>query len=76
MEDTDRAMILRVLRKDVRLKRLYDEHCKLEEKLLSFQGRPFLTNPEEVEAKKLKRKKLAGVDQMMAIVAGERRQAA
>lgn len=75
MESNDRERILKALLRDMRLKRLYEEHCKFEEQLQGLKNRPYLTLSEETTEKLLKKKKLAGVDQMMAIVSG-RRQAA
>jgi len=72
MEAADRLYLEQMLKRDVRLKRLYDEHERLEEELQRFHKRPFLTEPEEAEERLLKRKKLAGVDRMMAILAEHR----
>lgn len=69
MEAADRELIERMLKRDIRLRRLYDEHERFEEELQRFHKRPFLTEPEEAEQRVLKRKKLAGVDRMMAILA-------
>jgi uncharacterized protein YdcH (DUF465 family) len=54
------------------LRKLYEEHCKLEQVLATFENRPFLTSAEEIEEKRLKMKKLQGVDRMMSIVADRR----
>ncbi|MBX7139096.1 MAG: DUF465 domain-containing protein [Oligoflexia bacterium] len=70
MENADRELILKVSRSNIMLKRLYDEHVALESTLTRFQNRKFLTPQEEVEEKKLKKKKLMGVDLMMSIVYG------
>jgi uncharacterized protein YdcH (DUF465 family) len=72
MERTDRELIERVLTDNFELKRLYEEHHRLEEMLSSFEKRPFLTTVEELEQKHLKMKKLHGVDRMMNIVAPHR----
>jgi uncharacterized protein YdcH (DUF465 family) len=69
MEAADRQLLERMLKRDIRLQRLYDEHERFEAELQRFHKRPFLTEPEEAEQRVLKRKKLAGVDRMMAILA-------
>jgi len=68
MEDRERDLIERVLRTNVQLRRLYNEHMNLERKLSRFESRPFLTQPEEQELKQLKFRKLRGVDKMMVIL--------
>lgn len=72
MERADKELIERVLSDNFELRKLYEEHHRLEALLASFENRPFLTTVEELEAKNLKRRKLSGVDRMMAIVAEHR----
>jgi len=72
MERTDRELIERVLTDNFELRRLYEEHRRLEEMLSLFEKRPFLTTVEELEEKHLKMRKLQGVDRMMSIVAPHR----
>jgi uncharacterized protein YdcH (DUF465 family) len=72
MERADRELIERVLMGNFELRKLYEEHCKLEQVLATFENRPFLTSAEEIEEKRLKMKKLQGVDRMMSIVADRR----
>jgi uncharacterized protein YdcH (DUF465 family) len=72
MERSDRELIEQVLLGNFELRKLYEEHCKLEEVLSTFESRPFLTSAEEIEEKRLKRRKLQGVDRMMNIVAEHR----
>ena len=68
MEDRERNLIERVLRTNVQLRRLYNEHMNLERKLSRFDSRPFLTQHEQQELKQLKFRKLRGVDKMMLIL--------
>ena len=68
MEAADRELLLKTMARDVRLKRLYAEHQKLEDRLAFFKCRPFLTALEERQEKEIKLRKLAGVDRMMAIL--------
>ena len=68
MESADHKLIVHLMESDARLRRLYDEHQQIEGRLVEFNSRSFLTADEEMEEKLLKKKKLLGVDQMMAIV--------
>lgn len=68
MESRDREIVLQVMNSDVELKRLYDRHLELEEYLLQYNSRLFLTADEEMETKRLKKEKLQGVDRMMQII--------
>ena len=69
MENHDRELILKVLKSNAQLQRLYKEHEDLELSLSGLQGRQFLTPEEELREKQLKLKKLKGVDRMMSIIA-------
>lgn len=68
MELNDRETILKVIKTNSQLRRLYREHVNLEDRLTGLQRRNFLTPTEEMEIKSLKKKKLYGVDRMMAII--------
>lgn len=74
MESHDRNLILSLVEKDERLRRLYQEHLELEQQLDDYKTRVFLTDDEQMEAKRLKKKKLSGVDLMMRIVSEYRRE--
>ncbi len=54
---------------DSQIRRLYNEHKKLEERLTSYEGRVFLTNREQFEVKELKKRKLRGKDMLMELLA-------
>lgn len=75
MEHAEREMILQALKTNVALGRLYAEHERLDSVLSDLGRRKFLTVDEEVEAKKLKLRKLRGVERMLAMLADERPQA-
>ena len=70
MEKEDREKILALLQENTRLRRLYREHQHLE-RLLNKYSNPatFLTPSEQLELQMLKKRKLLGVDTMMAILA-------
>ncbi len=58
------------------LRRHYDEHVQLKQRLQELRDKPFLTEEEEVEEKTIQKRKLAGKDRMMEILARYKRQAA
>lgn len=68
MESTDRELILNMLKSNIQLKRLYDEHLMLESALSGLGSRPFLTTEEAMEERRLKKQKLLGVDKMISII--------
>lgn len=68
MENQERDLILKMREVDTRLKRLYEEHERLENELTEYGRRSFLTSHEQVRQKELKFKKLKGVERMMDIV--------
>ena len=74
MELKDEQTIVSLLDKDPELRKFYEEHRELEQKLAQFQHKHHLTPEEEVEMKKIQKKKLAGKDRMMEIL-GRHRQA-
>ena len=65
MENHDLDAIKKLLASDHELRKLYQEHELLEEKISKIENRNFLTPDEQVELKALKMKKLRGVEQMM-----------
>ena len=68
MESSDKELILRFLPHDPVLRRLYNEHQELESRLDEYNTRSFLTADEQMEEKRLKKRKLFGVDKMMEIL--------
>lgn len=74
MEKADEALILSLLPHGGELKSLYEEHVRLEQQLGTFQERPHLSNAQQVEKKRLQKLKLAGMDQIMSILAQHRSQ--
>ncbi len=74
MEKRDLELIQRVIPGDPELKRCMDEHEELERRLDEFNKRLYLTPDEEIERKRLQKKKLAGRDRIEAILAKYRAQ--
>ncbi len=68
MDQTEERLIIPLLDKDPELRRYYEEHQDLENKLMAFQNRSYLSPDEEIEKKKLQKLKLVGKDKMMEIV--------
>lgn len=69
MENVEKELIRRLSLINPQLKRLYMEHERFEHFLSKFENRVFLTTSEEMEQKRLKIRKLRGVDEMMKILA-------
>lgn len=69
MESNEKARILTIMRSNPELKRLYERHKVLEERIAEFSRRKFLTDGEQVEHRQLKSVKLREVDRMMEILA-------
>lgn len=68
MESVDRETIFELKEENVQLNRLYNKHESLEFQLDKYSNKVYLTAIEEQEVKKLKSKKLQGVDEMMKII--------
>ena len=68
MESKDEQLILSLVDRDADLKRVYDEHVKLEKRLAQIDHKAFLNKDEEVERKRLQKVKLAGKDRLMEIL--------
>lgn len=76
MEAREEARIRSLLDVEPELRRHYDEHVRLKQRLQELRDKPFLTEEEEVEEKTIQKQKLAGKDRMMEILARHKRQAA
>lgn len=76
MEAREEARIRSLLDVEPELRRHYDEHVQLKQRLQELRDKPFLTEEEEVEEKTIQKQKLAGKDRMMEILARHKRQAA
>jgi uncharacterized protein YdcH (DUF465 family) len=69
MEQREQQAIRSLLDQDFELRKTFRQHADLEKQIESFNGRPALTAADEALRKKLQKRKLAGMDRMMAIVA-------
>jgi uncharacterized protein len=76
MEAKEEAQIILLLDADPELRRYYDEHVELKQRLEDLRQKSFLTEDEELEQKRIQKQKLAGKDRMMEILARHRQAAA
>lgn len=76
MEAREEARIRSLLDAEPELRRHYDEHVQLKQRLQELRDKPFLTEEEAVEEKTIQKRKLAGKDRMMEILARHKPQAA
>ena len=72
MENAERELIKQAIHSNLQLRRLYEDHLAMEDHLSALERRGVLTVQEELEAKRLKRRKLHGKDKMMALLAENR----
>ena len=68
MEEKDEQLIRSLLEREPELRRYYEEHVDLERQLQAFQQKLYLTPDEEMEKKRLQKRKLAGKDKIMEIL--------
>ena len=68
MEKLDRELILSLCPNIPRLRDLYEEHLKLEREVEKFEQYAAFSASAQLRSKELKKEKLRGVDDMMAIV--------
>lgn len=76
MERREEELIGSLLDKDPELRKYYEEHRELEERILGYQHKAYLTPEEEMEKKRLQKLKLVGKDKIMEILGKYRQTAA
>ncbi|MGE0679623.1 MAG: DUF465 domain-containing protein [Candidatus Binatia bacterium] len=76
MEAKEEALIRSLVDTDPELRRYYEEHVELKRLLEDLRQKPFLTEEEEIEQKRIQKQKLAGKDRIMEILARHRQDAA
>jgi len=76
MEIKEEALIHSLIDSDPELRRHYEEHVELKQRLEELRQKPYLTEEEQVEQKRIQKQKLAGKDRMMEILARYRQAAA
>jgi uncharacterized protein YdcH (DUF465 family) len=70
MESYERERIEKAVGTNFELKKLYEQHLELDQKLKKLGKQRFLTKQEELEERRLKQLKLRGVERMLKIAAG------
>lgn len=68
MEEKDKLLIEKNIGNDEELRKYVEEHILLEKKLEEFNKKVYLTADEEVQQKRIKKKKLAGRDKIEMIL--------
>ena len=76
MEIHEENLIRSLMDTDPELRQCYEEHKDLKRRLEELRQRPFLTEEEELEQKRIQKQKLAGKDRMMEILSRHRQPAA
>ncbi len=76
MDVREDALIRSLLDTEPELRRHYEEHPQLKQRLQELRQKSFLTEEEEIEEKTIQKQKLAGKDRMMEILARYKQQAA
>ncbi|MCY4386257.1 MAG: hypothetical protein OXC18_04035 [Desulfurellaceae bacterium] len=76
MDVKEEELIRSLIDTDPELRRHYEEHAQLKQRLQELREKSFLTEEEEIEEKTIQKQKLAGKDRIMEILARHKRQAA
>ena len=76
MEAREEALIRSLIDANPELRRHYEEHSELKRRLETLRQKPYLTEEEEIEQKRIQKQKLAEKDRMMEILARHRQAAA
>ncbi|TMA55935.1 MAG: DUF465 domain-containing protein [Deltaproteobacteria bacterium] len=72
MEAKEEALIRSLIDTDSELRRYYEEHVELKRQLEDLRQKPYLTEEEEIEQKRIQKQKLAGKDRIMEILSRHR----
>ncbi len=72
MEKSDEELIQQLLPHNPELQQFYEEHAVLERQLAEFHRKLYLSPEQELEKKQLQKRKLAGKDRIMQILARHR----
>lgn len=76
MERSDRELIERAAPTNFELKKLYERHQQLEQRLDKLGKKAYLTPGEEQEQRQLKQVKLRGVEKMLKLASADQELAA
>ena len=73
MDIRDEELIAQLIVENEELKGLVEQHREYERQIEEFNKRPYLTTEETMERKQIQKLKLAGKDQIEAILANHRK---
>jgi uncharacterized protein YdcH (DUF465 family) len=68
MAEKDQDLIQRLSEENPRFRKLHEEHVLFEKKLQEYEDMSYLSDDEDLERKKIQKLKLAGKDEMEAIL--------
>lgn len=68
MAETDQDLIQRLSEENPRFRKLHEEHILFEKKLQEYDEMSYLSEETDLERKKIQKLKLAGKDEMEAIL--------
>ena len=74
MEKAEELLIQKYIQQDIELKKIVEDHKKLEGDIENFNRRIYLTSEEEIERKNLQKKKLHKKEQIFKILAKYRKE--
>ena len=68
MESSEKELLRFAMQHSPAIRRLYERHILLDERVASFGGKKFLTNEEQVEMARLKKEKLLGKERLLRLL--------
>ena len=68
MAENDLELIQRLSEENPRFRKLHEEHILFEKKLQEYEDLTYISDEEELERKKIKKLKLAGKEEMEAML--------
>ena len=72
MLEKDQDLIQRLSEENPRFRKLHEEHLLFEKQLQEYDVRPYLSDEEDIERKKVQKLKLAGKDEMALMLKASR----
>lgn len=72
MTENDQELVQKLSEENPRFRKLHEEHVLFEKKLQEFEEMAYLSEDEDLEMKKIKKLKLAGKEEMEAILKDHR----
>jgi uncharacterized protein YdcH (DUF465 family) len=68
MPEKDQDLIQRLSEENPRFRKLHEEHLLFEKKLQEYDEMTYISDEEDIERKKIQKLKLAGKDEMQAML--------